>query len=249
MLEMLETALRKWSELKPEERLLREAPPRNPEVRPRNETKYPEGGLVLQVFSRDLPRSDSASDGWTGQAWNIDFAWFTKEEARSLLPAALEPGSRHDAPDPIVRRLARFHLVDNVRGQTPPFSAEHLQKAKLSVQVARREREMIHLKLEGVTRAVEKGRWPIEGLQSRSMEMERGYDAKLLGRAVYDLKAGRFVSFDMVVVGTRWGATQYNVRGRDLSPAPMGHALRLAPTSEGPDRVAPAYAGWDYFKP
>jgi hypothetical protein len=38
---------------------------------------------------------------------------------------------------------------------------------------------------------------------------------KLLRSANFDRKQGRFVSFEVVSVGTRWGGTQYNGRGND----------------------------------
>jgi hypothetical protein len=63
---------------------------------------------------------------------------------------------------------------------------------------------------------------------------EFGYDAKLLGRAAWDAKAGRFASFDLVSVGTRKGAVHHSGRGPwggtppDRGPAPMGVACVLA---------------------
>jgi hypothetical protein len=49
-----------------------------------------------------------------------------------------------------------------------------------------------------------------------------------------------------VAVGTRWGGTQYNGRGRDLAPAPFGAVLSLAGESRA-ERVAPEHFrgyGW-----
>ena len=66
----------------------------------------------------------------------------------------------------------------------------------------------------------------------------------LLGHARYDLKENRFVAFEVVAVGTRWGGTQYNGRGRDLAPAPFGAVLSLAGTAYA-DRVAPEHF-WGY---
>src|SRR3712207_7010239 len=54
-------------------------------------------------------------------------SWFRKDEARSMLPAAPHKGQTHEVPRELVERLARLHLVDNVRAQTEPFdrSEEH----------------------------------------------------------------------------------------------------------------------------
>lgn len=251
MLRMLGRALEKWKKLDPKDRLMANPPPRNPEGRRRLEDQYPEGGLVLQQFSRDLPRAGGQgpgrSPGWTAGAWNLDFAWFTAEEARSMVPASRETGSRHAVPEKLVRRLACRHLLDNVRGETSSFRNEHVQKAELGLTLAKVEGDLLHFTIEGATRAVEKGKWQLRGWHEAPVNAERGYEPRLLGRASYDAKAGKFTAFDLVAVGPRWGGTTYNVRADDLGPHPMGVYFRLAETAEGPDRVAPAHAR-EYFR-
>ncbi|MER3466723.1 MAG: hypothetical protein C4340_06380, partial [Armatimonadota bacterium] len=66
---------------------------------------------------------------------------------------------------------------------------------------------------------------------------KRGVDLKFLGFAEFDRTTRRFVAFDVVALGTRWGGTQYNARADDLAAAPIGFLLTLA---EPTDRVAPA---------
>ena len=79
----------------------------------------------------------------------------------------------------------------------------------------------------------------------RPSSQERGLEMRLLGRR-FDRKQGRFVDFEVVAVGTRWGGTQYNGRGNDLAPAPFGAVLGLAHESRA-ERVAPEHFhgyGW-----
>ena len=118
MLGMLNNALRKWREepgdIARSEPLVAYAPD------PRSPRGCPEGGLVLKVYTRDLPRTpDTRPDDWRRDAVNYDHAWFTREEAESLLPPDAVVGARHPVPPAIVRRLARFHLLDTARGETP----------------------------------------------------------------------------------------------------------------------------------
>jgi hypothetical protein len=75
---------------------------------------------------------------------------------------------------------------------------------------------------------------------NRPSVQERGLDMKLLGRARFDRKLGRFVGFEVVAVGTRWGGTQYNCRADDLAAALFGAVLSLAGTSRV-ERVAPEH--------
>lgn len=232
--DMLRSALEKWSALEKKDRLLPEAPSKDAG----GQSLYPDGGLVLQVFSRDLPRKDGGETrGFWAGAWNEDYAWFTKDEARSLLPASREPGARQPAPERLARRLAKCHLIDNVRGEAYPFDEADVKRAEMSLVVDRLDGDVVHFLIEGATRA-EHG--------------DHGYESKLLGRASYDLKADKFTRFDLVAAGTRWGhRSRTGARQGDLDPAPLGIAFRLAATTDGADRVPPAFVlhplGKKYF--
>ena len=102
--------------------------------------------------------------------------------------------------------------------------------------------DVVSFRLEGRTKAVQKGDWSIRGFDdmNRPSGQERGLEMKLLGSARFDRKQGRFVGFEVVAVGTRWGGTQYNCRDNDLAPAPFGAVLSLAGASRA-ERVAPEY--------
>jgi hypothetical protein len=81
---------------------------------------------------------------------------------------------------------------------------------------------------------------------NRPSDQKRGLDLKLLGSARFDRKQGRFVGFEVVAVGTRWGGTQFNFRQNDLAPSPFGAVLSLAGKSRV-ERVAPEHFqdyGW-----
>jgi hypothetical protein len=115
--------------------------------------------------------------------------------------------------------------------------------------------DVVSLRLKGRTKAVQKGDWSIQGFEdmNRPRGQERGLEMKLLGWARFDRKQGRFVGFEVVAVGTRWGGTQYNCRDDDLAPAPFGVLLSLAGASRA-ERVAPEHfrgyggVGWNAGK-
>jgi hypothetical protein len=243
----LREALEKWERLKAEGRTFAGDDPLDLTLLNRADRFFPAGGLVLKVNTRDLPRDPPQKGRWA-DAWNQDFAWFTREEARRFLPAEVEPGRMHEVPRPLVERLARLHLLDNVRGQTSPFPAEAIRDATLTSRVTAVDGDVVSLRLEGRTQAVQKGNWSIRGYRdmNRPGAQERGLEMQLLGSARFDRKHGRFVGFEVVAVGTRWGGTQYNGRGNDLAPAPFGAVLSLA--GEGRvERVAPEHFrgyGW-----
>jgi hypothetical protein len=237
----LREALENWDRLKAQGRKFSGEDSLNLAQLTRADRFFPEDGLVLKVNTRDLPR-DPPQEGRFAQAWNQDFAWFTKEEAGQFLPGEIEPGRTREVPRALVERLARFHFLDNVRGQTPPFPARAIEDATLTSRVTAVDGDVVSLRLEGRTKAVQKGDWSIRGFEdmNRPSGQERGLEMKLLGSARFDRKQGRFVAFEVVAVGIRWGGTQYNRRDNDLAPAPFGAVLSLAGASRA-DRVAPEH--------
>jgi hypothetical protein len=237
---LLERSLARWGTLKREERLLPTDPREQLADIRRPERHYPEGGLVLNVTSRDLPRETAkagpARAGWRELAWNQDFAWFTRAEARQFVPAGAKVGQKQDLPTPLLHRIACAHLVDNVRGQTSPFEEGQVKKARLSAEVTAADGDVVWLRLEGETRTAVEGR------------REHGLDMRLLGKATYDRARGRFRTFELVAVGTRWGGTRLNGRRGDEGAAPIGILFTLA--GDGPcERVAPAFSRHPVYRP
>lgn len=229
---MLTEALEKWHQLPREHRLLAEPPDARAADRWRRwEKLYPQEGLVLRVVTRDLPRRGQEPPPHFRDAWNQDFAWFRKAEARSFLPPDPKPGAVHAVPRPLVERLVRFHLLDNVRALNYAcFAKGAVERARLTATVVPDDGEVVSVVFEGETRA------------ATTAPQEQGYAAKLLGRARYSLKEQKFTAFELVAVGDRWGAGNCNLRHDDLGPAPMGVVLKLA--GSGPaDRLPPAFIG------
>jgi hypothetical protein len=227
---MLRAGLEKWAKLPREKRLLPHAPDPAAADRWRKWDKvYPADGLVLRAVCRDLPRDDMPPH--FRDTWNQDFAWFRRAEARSFLPADARPGVKHDLPWPLVERLARFHLTDNVRALNYAyFPADAVERARLTATVTDRAGDRVNLRLEGETRC------------ATPDPDGRGYEARLLGRAKFDLAAGRFTAFELVALGPRWGKGNCNLRHDDPGPAPMGVVFTLAGTTPA-DRIPPAHIG------
>jgi hypothetical protein len=239
--DVLRRALDKWQTLSREQRLMPDDPRKQTADIKRAERFYPKDGLVLHVTSRDMPRpadnSTPANQSWWKTAWNQDYAWFTRREARQFLPAVPQPGRRRDVPISIIHRLACAHLVDNVRGQTVPFEENQVRNARLVAEVTGVDANVVTLRLEGETRTADE-----EGPRHHGLEM------RLLGKATYDLTDERFRTFEMVAVGSRWGRTQNNSRWGDVDESPI--ALLFALAGDGPcERVAPAFYQHRVYRP
>lgn len=237
VLAMLQQALEKWKALPDGERGL----PADANLKPghRWEDSFPSGGLVLVSTNRDLPpNGDPAARA--GDRWNRDHVWFSQNEARQWLPADPRPGRTHRLPKILALRLARFHLVDNVRGQTLPFAAEEVRAARLEVEVTERTGTQVRLKIRGATHARADGPWRMgDSHWKPPREYPRGVTTRLLGRATYDLERGVFIEFELVALGQRWGFTQNNARRGNAERSPIGFFFGLAPAGE--PRIAPAF--------
>lgn len=241
MLKMMEKALAKWNSMPKAERLLRESPrPASGDVL-RTERFFPDGGMVLKEYCRDLPRNDQ-SDDWRGKAWNQDYAWFRKSEVIKFVPAFFEIGAKTFVEKSLVRRLARCHLIDGVRGPTIAMPDKSVSLAWMTSEVTARYDDMVILRLEGQVRTKEVGVWAVAGYEdvNSSKMQNRGVDLQILGRARYSISQSKFFTFEFLAVGTRWGGTQFNGRYDDLMPAPIGFAFSLAGNTQS-ERVAPAH--------
>jgi hypothetical protein len=242
MARMLRQAREKWNSLSASERML-DFDPAGIQIR-RPESFFPSDGLALKVFTRDLPREQtSRRDDWRQNAWNQDFLWYRKEEAAAFVPSG---EGKHVVPEPVVRRMARFNFVDIVRGQTFAYADGEISVARLESEVVRRTGDKMLLRFSGETKADKEGRWPIAGFDDANdpKPQRMGMHLRLHGYGTFDQSKGQFESFELVALGTRYGATQYNGRRDDLEPNPIGFYLSRV-TDAPADRVAPSMF-WGY---
>ena len=246
VLATIERAQAAWAALPDEQRWLASGV----ELRPahRWEWSCPDDGLVLVRTVRELP-ADLDPTATPLRPSNRDHAWFSAGEARLLLPEPLEPGRRTTVPPLVVRRLARFHLVDNIKGQTLPFAEPEVSADSwLASEVVSRDGDAVVLRLTGATRAVAEGPWLMgDETWKPDGEYPRGVTCELAGRAVWSPSRGAFTSFELVALGEYWGSGWLNNRSAD-DRGPIGFVFALAPRTPA-GRVPPAFidaydAGW-----
>ncbi len=254
--QLIRTGLEKWGQLAAADRLMSKDVLAQALAELGEEdrgSQYPRDGLVLSVVCRDLPRARAGNSAYKNP-YNQNYAWFRKAEARAFVPAQPVVGARQEVPRELLERLARFHFVDFVRGHTAPFPAKAVERAELTAQVVEVKGDLVSLSFKGRTRTSEvhdgvhiEGKWNAKG-PGIPEPQTRGVDARLEGQAVYDLKAERFVAFEILALAERWGGNAYNGRldSRDFGPAPLGIVLQLAGDSAA-EQVAPLFLrsyGW-----
>ncbi len=238
VLESINAGLDKWEKLPDGERRL----PNNftPTVSHRWEDSYPEKGLVLKGAKADL-LSDPPRFSDRGDRWNMDHVWFNEDEADLWLPDRHEVGETHECPQVIKDRLFRFHLVDNVRGQTLPFAPEEIKVADLNSKIVAVNEEELQLKITGKSKAIAKGPWLLgENIWTPKHELDNSIETTLLGNAVYDLVKKTFTEFEMVALGQWRGKTQNNGRHFGPDTGRIGIFYSIAENSHV-DRIAPTF--------
>lgn len=210
----------------------------------RKNVSFPKSGMVLRQTMRDLPRAKSPEH----PTWrhNFDHYWMTKQEVDAFVPAKLEVGHKYDIPVEHVTRFVRFHLVDQVKGEAPNWSKENVKKASLAATVKAIQGEKVMIELNGWTRCTQPATGEMNPFNGMRVDRERGVDARITGRAIYDSSAKSFDKFDMLGVGNRWGTATYNFRHKDLQPSSIGFAFEMLP-SKPENMIRPKFLYSGYF--
>ncbi len=200
-LELLRSALQQWN-AGPKHAVLSESPAR-PDAR--FERKPPEGGLILNVYTRiPLPQEPGK---WTpNNATGRDHMWLTRDEMKSLIPQAWRKGVSVPVPKAVSERLVRYHLVDNVRGEPNHWDQTEVAESTLKLEVENPATQT--MRLSGTARM-------------KTADGRRGYDTRLQGHLTFSSAMERFTRFDMLSCGEAWGSGTYTGR-RPSWPVPVG---------------------------
>jgi hypothetical protein len=191
------------------------APIKITKVDPRYTATPPDGGLVLRVHAKVLEGYTPSANRWTSifqNALSRDNLWISERESEALV--------RGEVLESLSLRIARFHLVDNTRGEPPMWKAAEIRDMNLQIENGKLSGKL-HL-------ATERG--------------DREYKAELQGSI--DVKNGKVTRLDMVCHGQFRGSGPYT-KGAPLGEFPLAISFTLADGTDIADRVPPQGArGW-----
>ena len=238
MLQELKKALREWDKLPAERRRPGAVKVEDGgKLDPRYTRSLPNGGLVVNVFTRILDREGVGYCKGTcrhsgGDLAARDHLWLTEADWKSLIPADPKQGTTFAVPARVRERILRFHLIDNTRGEPPFWTREQVRRQKMTLTVEEVMPTRLRLRLDG------------EALLATSAdpkEAKRGMNARLLGHVEYDRKKKALTRFDVVALGEHWGDSPLT-RGARPGRTPLGVAFELARGDQPADRVPPQAA-------
>ncbi|MCA8967226.1 MAG: hypothetical protein KDC48_20265, partial [Planctomycetes bacterium] len=185
------------------------------EVDRRWHPKVPEGGFALRVHGKVLGGYPAPEDDWQRilqTAISRDNLWVTGAEHRALV--------RGELPQSLLRRIARFHLVDGTRGEPPMWKPEEVQRIEIVRQGDRLQGEVVLQTEDGARR----------------------FAAQVLG--FVEVIEGKVTRFDLVARGLFRGEGTYTKNGPP-GDFPFAVSLTLADGSDVADAIPPQGSrGW-----
>ena len=196
----------------------------------------PKNGLIVNVYTRILDKDKKGEyclgscDFWGGDRAAHDHLWLQEDEWKALVPSSPKKGENVPLPPHVAKRILRFHLVDNTRGEALSWSSKEVRKQNLKLTVTEVTAKAVALQLEG------------SALMATGEDPEtatRGYDANLLINLEYNLEKKSIVRFDGVAMGSHWGIGPYTPGARP-GRTPLGIAFELSSGDRPADHVPPA---------
>ncbi len=199
----------------------------------------PEGGLIAVVYTRIL-ESDAGGAFRKGSCEVLggdraarDHLWVTAGEVKSIFPAVAKAGDRVPMPPAVLQRIARFHFLDNTRGEPPSWRRDEVRKATLSLVVESATPQRLQGRFEGSA---------LMTTDPDPTKAARGFDVQIGGEWIYDRQAGGFQQFDLTAVGDHWGESPLTRRARP-GRAPLGVSIEMVASPAKPgDRIPPQHA-------
>lgn len=175
----------------------------------------PADGLVVRVHSLVLggyPETEDPVVKIFQEGMGRDNLWIRGDEHEAL--------ARGELPDSLVVRIARFHLVDNTRGEPPMWAAEEIRERSVALSEGR---------LSG-------------RLHLATADGSREFRVELLG--FVESEGGRVKRFDLVAKGAFRGESPLT-RHAPPGEFPLGISFRLADGGDPADTLPPQGSrGW-----
>ena len=191
------------------------APPEAKRFDPRWTYQPPQDGLIVRVTAKVLGGYEPTDDIWRKafqESLSRDNLWVTADEHKALVAGQLS--------NSLANRIARFHLVDNTRGEPPMWEQADVKSIKLTLADGRIS-----------------GTFHLE-----TADGKRGFQGDVLG--VVETENKQVTRFDAVARGEYWGEGTFT-GGAPKGKFPFAVAMTLSDGKDEADKVRPqASRGW-----
>ena len=195
----------------------------------------PSEGLIVRVNGRILDKNGveickATCDFKGGDKASRDFLWLKADEVKAMAPKIMDVGHSYSVPRIVAERIARFHLIDNTRGEPDFWKKEDIRKNEMTLTVIAATPERVELSLSGNV---------LLSNHADLAQSNRGYECTLTGRLTYDTTKKTLTRFDVAALGDHWGASTFTKTGVRPGKSLYGVAFGVPSTVRPSDKVAP----------
>jgi hypothetical protein len=228
-------ALKEWDKIPPAQRAKGAIEVRDlKKLDARYAPTLPKDALIVNVYARILDRADDFFCHGSckfpgGQRASHDHLWIRADEWQALLSKDAKKGQEVAVPATLMYRMARYHLVDNTRGEPPMWARREVRNAEVKLVVEEVTLSEVRLKLTGAV---------LLASDADPKAAKRGFDVSLYGQICYEPVKGKITKLNVVAVGEHWGEGTFTGGARP-GRNPLGLAFELADPSRSADRVPP----------
>ncbi len=183
------------------------APPEAKRFDPRWAYQPPKDGLVVRVTANVLGGYEPTDDMWRKafqESLSRDNLWVTADEHKSLVAGRLSSS--------LANRIARFHLVDNTRGEPPMWEQADVKSLKLT---------LTDVRISGT-------------FHLETADGKRGFQGDVLG--FVEMENKQVTRFDVVARGGYWGEGTFT-GGAPKGKFPFAVAMTLADGKDEADQA------------
>ena len=190
-------------------------PPTATRFDPRWNYQPPKDGMVVRVTAKVLGGYDDTDDVVKKafqESISRDNLWASGKEVKQL--------AANQFPETLATRIARFHLVDNTRGEPPMWEPAEVRSIKMTID-GDRVQGSFHLE---------------------TADGKRGFIGDV--RGIVNTEGERVTRFDLVARGEFWGEGTFT-RNPPPGKFPLAVSFRLADGTDEADKVRPQGSrGW-----
>ena len=205
----------------------------DPETDEQFHRSLPKGAQVLSVFTRLIEPCDGGyqatkCETGKGDQPGRDHFWLTAKELADLADPNAKQGSTKNLSKHVLMRIARFHLLDNTRGEPPDWEDDEVRKIEIALKC----------------KSADEGKivWTIDGSALMNTKNDkRGCKAMLAGEWTVDRKAKRITAGDLVALGEHWGESPLT-RGAPPGKAGIGIVFTIPKNEKIASQVPPQFA-------
>jgi hypothetical protein len=177
--------------------------------------QLPSGAMVVRCGTKVMEGYEKANDPWRlifQRSVGRDNLWILKNEIDAI--------EKNEMPLSLARRIARFHLVDNTRGQPSSWKLSEIRELEMAVKEGH---------VSGLVRL-------------EAEDQSRGYQVALNGEIRFT--DGQLTQFNVVAEGKYWGTSPFTLEP-PKGKFPLVVAFQLPESKDIADSLVPSGArGW-----